>query len=108
MRNGLGRSGQPLRNSPAHAVVRNELVASFFVERANLLIAHCRRDGGATSGRTCGRRGRRAQTLALLRRRYVAGDDAAMRTRAGNAAELDAGVLGETARERRGEDTVGA
>jgi hypothetical protein len=73
-----------------------------------LLIAHCWRDGAATSGRTCRRRGRRPQTLTLLRRRYVAGDDATMRTRTCNAAKLDTGVLGETARQRRGEDTVGA
>ena len=104
MRNGLHRRREPLRNGAAHAVVRHEIVAAVVVERADLLVRHRRRDERCAGGRC----GRRAQALARFCRLDIAGDDAAVRAGALDAAEFDVGVFRQPPRKRRGKDAVGA
>ena len=82
MRNGLHRGGQPLRDGAAHAVMRHDLIAAVFVERADLQVGHRRRDCRSGAGYR-----RRAKSAAFLSLRHVAGDDAAVRTGALDAAE---------------------
>ncbi len=98
-RHALRRRGQPLRDGAAHAVVRHDLVAAVLVERADLLIRHCRR-ASRRDCRRAGRRSGRAQAAAGLCLLDVAGDDAAVRAGAFDAADIDAGVLGKAARQR--------
>ena len=106
MRNGLHRGGQPLRDGAAHAVMRHDFVAAFLIERADLLIGHRRRDRGrrAAGGSRAGAR----KPLPDFAPLDIAGDDAAMRSRALHAAEVETGLFRQPAGKRRGEDAVGA
>src|SRR5882672_4023194 len=98
MRDGELRFDQPARDHLADIVVRDDVVAARLEQRANLVIGwHRQRE------RCC--RSRR-EALAGSRCLDIARDDAAMRTGAPDATELDAGGLGETARERRGKDAI--
>ena len=101
MRNGLHRSGQPLRDGAAHAVMRDDLVAARFEQRAG---SACPTSTARSPARRRRRRCRRFQALAGFGVLDIARDDAAMRAGAVDARELDAGFLGEAARQRRRED----
>src|SRR5581483_7779975 len=108
MRNGLHRSGEPLRDSAAHAIMRHELVAALVVQRADLLIRHGRRDERRRGACWCRWRAGCTQATSGFRFLDIARNHAAMWAGAGNAADIDASVLGETARERKRENSVGA
>src|SRR3954452_8154521 len=81
--------------------MRDKLVGAFLIKSEDLLVRHRWRDARCAGG-GCG--SRRLQPLAGLCLFDIAGDDAAMRARAVDARDIDTGLLGETARERRGED----
>ena len=88
MRDGLHRCGEPRGDRAAHPVMRHDLVTAFLIKRTNLLIGHGRRDHRRGTSRGCS--GRRTQTLTFARYRHIAGDDAAMRSRALDAADVEA------------------
>ena len=106
VRDGKAGLREPLGDDPSHAVVRHELVGAFWIERADLLV------GRATNGgrrHACGRRRRsgrcrRQNVLGGFCRFDVGRDDAAMRARAPDTGEVDAGLFGQPPRQRRGND----
>ncbi len=97
MRDGLHRGGQALRDRAPHAVMRHDLVGALLEQRPDLLIRHRRRKRRPARRRSR----RRLQALAGFRLVDVARDDAAMRPGADDAGNLDAGLLGQTPRQRR-------
>ena len=110
MRDGALGLDQAARNRLAHVVVRDELVGAFGKQFQHLIVRHrlcrcsrsCRRRADG-----CGFRGRRSLGAAAGNRRLDIGlDDAAMRARAGHGGYIDAGILGDTARQWRGKDTL--
>src|SRR5262252_6810339 len=104
MRDGLHRSSEPRCDCAPHAVMRDDFVAAVLIERADLLVAHCRRDHWRRSWR--GRcPGRRPQTTPFSRRRHVTGDNAAMRAGSLDAANFDPRLFGEAARQGRRKNT---
>ena len=99
MRDGLRRLCQPRGDGLAHAVERDFLVARRLVQRLDLL-------GARTFGqrRRRARRGRDGRTRSAF---HVARNDAAVRTGAAQARQIDAGFAGETPRQWRHGDAAG-
>ena len=102
MRNRLHRSRQTLGDRASHAIVRHEFVRVRLIQRQNLLVGHGWRHGHPLRSAGSGR----AQALARLRGIDVARNHAAVRTRALHAAEIDAGLLREAARQWRRKDAI--
>ena len=81
----------------------DELVAALGIEREHLLLGHARRRAPPPAAGARGRGGLQRH-LAGLCGLDVGLHHAAMRAGAGDGGQLDAGVLGEASRQRRGED----
>ncbi len=108
VRDVLRRRSEALRDDAAHVVVRDDLVGAFLVERTHLVVGGKReRRAGRRSGcpgrPPTARRPDAFRPLPSFAAFHVARDHAAMRARARDARDVDAGVLRHAARQRRRE-----
>ena len=110
VRDGLLRQRQALGDDLAHAVVRDDVVGALLVERQDLVVRHAAaarmRRAAASAATAVPALARRRAPPFCERRLDVALDDAPVRAGARERRKVEPGLLGEPARQRRGEDAA--